>query len=386
MNRTVVICTGQPGAGRDEYLQALESSHEFHYYHLFDYIVEEAEKRGFTLNKLNVLDFYDSKPGTLESFRASALRRITEEIKKKDGVHIISTPYHFEWKGKSYEGLRHDEVKALNPDMFLVVIDDLIRVRERLKMDPQWREYNFTLVELAQWRRAEVMGVYELSRAFTPHKEFYLVAREHGVELLSDLIFNRHKKKVYLSHPITGETEEFFRKVRRFAEALQPYYTVFDPYMIKDWDMVEIWRRMKNEALRRGRDLPEKISIVIRYADGPRKYELEYWDIETAIKNIRAQIIDTDYKIIESCQYVIVYHPREQLSAGVVSEMIQAKGMAKFVYVFYPFEPSPFFEWYSTKIFSKEEEIIRFLREIAGRDERMEKPGDPPRMGSSSMS
>jgi len=368
LSKTVVICTGQPGAGRDEHLQALRSRREFHYYHLFDYIVEEAEKKGFTLNKLNVLDFYDSKPGTLEAFRASALRRIIEEIKKKDGVHIISTPYHFEWKGKSYEGLRQEEVKTLDPDMFLVIIDDLIRVKERLKRDPQWKEYDFTLVELAQWRRAEIMGVYNLSRIFIPHKEYYIVAKEHGTELLENLIFNRHKKKIYLSHPITGEDESFFKNVRRFAESLQPYYTVFDPYMIKDWDMVEAWRRVRNEALIKGKEVPEKIYVTIEYTEGPRRYKLDYWDIETAIKNIRAQIIDTDYKIIESCHYVIVYHPREQLSAGVMSEMIQAKGMAKFVYVFYPFEPSPFFEWYSTKIFSKEEELIRFLREIAGKE------------------
>ena len=368
MNRTVVICTGQPGAGRDEYLQALRSHQDFHYYHLFDYIVEEAEKRGFTLNKLNVLDFYDSKPGALESFRASALKRIIDDIRKKNGVHVISTPYHFEWKGKSYEGLRLDEVKTLNPDMFLVIIDDLIRVRERLKRDPQWREYNFTLVELAQWRRAEITGVYDLSRSFAPHKEFYIVAREHGIELLRDLIFNRNKKKVYLSHPITGEDEQFFKKVRKFAESLKSHYTIFDPSMIKDWDVVETWRRIRNEALTRSGGLPEKIDVTIEYEEGSRRYELESWDIETAIKNIRAQIIDTDYKIIESCHYVIVYHPREQISAGVMSEMIQAKGMAKFVYVFYPFEPSPFFEWYSTKIFPEESEMIRFLKEIAGKE------------------
>ena len=368
MSRTVVICNGQPGAGRDEYLEELRAQRGFHYYHLFDYIVEEAEKQGFTLNKLNVLDFYDSKPGKLEAFRASALKRIIGEIRKKDGVHVISTPYHFEWKGKSYEGLRREEVEALDPDMFLVIIDDLARIRERLKKDPQWREYDFTLVELAQWRRAEIMGVYSLAHAFTPHKEFYLVAKEHGIPLLRDLIFNRHKKKVYLSHPITGEGESFFKKVREFTESIQQYYTVFDPYMIKDWDMVEAWRRVRNAALTESREVPEKINVVIEYADGARRYELESWDIETAIKNIRAQIIDTDYKIIESCHYVVVYHPREQVSAGVMSEMIQAKGMAKFVYVFYPFEPSPFFEWYSTKIFLKENELINFLKEIAGRE------------------
>ncbi|MCW4020462.1 MAG: ATP-binding protein [Candidatus Bathyarchaeota archaeon] len=368
MSKVVVICTGQPGAGRDEYLQELRSRRDFFYYHLFEYIVEEAEKQGYTLNKLNVLDFYDSKPGILEAFRAQALKKIIAEIGKRDGVHVISTPYHFEWKGKSYEGLEDREVKALDPEIFLVVIDDLIRVRERLREDPQWKEHNFTLIELSQWRREEVMGVYNLSRRFTSNKEFYMVAKEHGLDLLQDLIFNRHKKKVYLSHPITGEASDFFKNVRRFAESLQQYYTIFDPYMIKDWDMVETWRRVRNEAMMEGKDLPEKIEVTIEYSDGPRRYEVDSWDIEAAIKNLRAQVIDTDYKTIESCHYVVAYHPREPLSAGVVSEMIQAKGMAKFVYVFYPFEPSPFFEWYSTKIFPNEDEIIKFLKGTAGKE------------------
>lgn len=359
--RVVVVCAGQPGSERDEYLQELNEKREFFYYHLFDYIVEEASRDGYVLSKLNVLDFYDSKPDKLEAFRAQAIRRIIEEIKERNGVHIISTPFHFEWKGKSYKGLREDEVKALNPDLFLLIIDDLIRVRERLKMDDQWRDHNFTLVELAQWRREEIMGVHSLSHGFVPHKEFYLAAREHGVGLLEDLVFNRHKKKVYLSHPITGESEDFFEEVSRFAHHLRPYYTVFDPSMIKDWAIVEAWRQVRNET-RGKREMPRKIKVRIEYSDGLKEYEIDAWDIEAAIKNIRAQIIDIDYRIIESCYCVVAYHSREQISTGVICEMVEAKSLAKFVYVYYPFEPSPFFEWYSTKIFVEEEKILDFLK------------------------
>jgi adenylate kinase len=364
----VVICTGQPGTGRDEYLKELQEKHDFHYYHLFEYIVEEAEKQGYKLNKLNVLDFYDSKPTQLEDFRAQALKRITVEIGEKDGVHVISTPYHFEWKGKSYEGLAENEIKILNPDLFLVIIDDLVRVRERLRRDLQWREHDFTLIELSQWRREEILRVYNLSRVFTPHKEFYIVAREHGTGLLEDLIFNRYKKKVYLSHPITGEGLDFFMKVRQFAAALQIDYTVFDPYMIKDWEIVETWRTVRNEALTKGREVPEKIDVAIEYSDGLRKYKVDSWDVETAINNLRAQVIDIDYKIIESGSYVVAYHPREQISAGVLCEMVQAKALAKFVYVYYPYEPSPFFEWYATKIFSEDDEMVNFLKKIAEKE------------------
>lgn len=364
VKKAVVICTSQPGTGRDQYLKKLRKKRDFLYYHLFDYIVNEAEKEGYVLSTQNVLDFYDSKPAKLESFRTKALAKIIQEIKEKEGIHVISTPYHFEWKGKSYTGLREDEVKTLNPDLFLVIIDDIIRVKDRLKKDPQWGEHKFTLVELAQWRRDEIKGVYDLSRKFIPYKEFYLVARENEIEFLEELIFMRNKRKVYLSHPITGESVDFFKKIRRFASILQPYYTLFDPYMIKDWEMVETWRNVRNKAIREGKETPQTIKVSIAYAEGKKDYELESWDIEAAIKNLRAQVIDIDYKIIESCNSVFAYHPREQLSAGVMCEMVYAMSLAKFVYAYYPYEPSPFFEWYTTKIFFDEKRMVKYLKDI----------------------
>ena len=78
-DKAVVICTGQPGTGRDLLLRKLGEKQDFFHHHLFDYIVKEAEKEGYTLNKRNVLDFYDGKPDKLEAFRAEALKRIINE-------------------------------------------------------------------------------------------------------------------------------------------------------------------------------------------------------------------------------------------------------------------------------------------------------------------
>ena len=356
-SNTVVVCTGAPGNGRDEILLKMKERARFHYHHLFDYIVEEARLGGLTLTKLNILDFYDSRPEKMEDYRRSAIERIIEEIEGREGTHIISTPLHFEWKGRRFRGLRREEVETLDPDLFVIIIDDIIRVRERLSQDPQWREHKFTLGEIANWRREEVSGVYELAKGFTPIKEIQLVAYGNGEELLGEIIFKRRKKKVYLSHPITGEDEAFFRKVQRFASTISDHYVVFDPYTIKDWNIVDAWRSMLNEAHERGLERPPRFSLTIEYADGPRRYELDSSEVEAAIKNIRFQIIDTDYKIIENCSAVVVYHPRESISAGVMCEMVYAKSLAKIVYVYYPYEPSPFFEWYSTMLFQDEKEL-----------------------------
>jgi hypothetical protein len=132
--------------------------------------------------------------------------------------------------------------------------------------------------------------------------------------------------------------------------------------------MVETWRNVRNKAMREGKDTPKTIHVSIDYAEGTKEYELDSWDIEAAIKNLRAQIIDIDYKIIESCYSTIAYHPREQLSAGVMCEMVYSMSLAKFVYTYYPYEPSPFFEWYTTKFFSNEKRMINYLIESGKKD------------------
>ena len=360
-NNTVVVCTGAPGNGRDEILMGMKEDASFHYYHLFDYIVDEARLEVLTLTKLNILDFYDSQPEKMENYRRTAIHRITKEIEGKGGIHIISTPLHFEWKGNRFTGLRKEEIETLDPDLFVVIIDDIIRVRERLSKDPQWGEHKFTLGEIANWRREEVWGVYELARGFAPAKEIQLVALENGADFLNEIIFRRRKKKVYLSHPITGEGEDFFKKVQGFAATISDYYIVFDPYMMKDWSIVEAWRRMINEAKDKGLEIPSQFTFSIEYADGVKSCVCDTAEVESAIKNIRFQIIDTDYKIIENASSVVVYHPRESVSAGVMCEMVYAKALAKMVYVYYPYEPSPFFEWYSTRIFQDEKEFRDFV-------------------------
>ena len=359
--RRVIICTGPPGNGRDELLLQMRKRTGFNYYHMFEYIVEEARLRGTNLTKLNILDFYDSSPDRMEQFHKAAVDKISRDIDKRGGVNIVSTPYHFEWKGNRFQGLHDDEVKTLNPDLFVIVFDDILRVRERLEKDTQWQEHRFTLGEIANWRREEISGVYGLARQFTPRKEIQLVAYENGPDFLREIVFDRGKDKVYLSHPITGEGEEFFRKITRFADSLSEYYVIFDPYMIKDWNIAEAWRAAVNQAIERGEPRPSKLRFSMTYRDGTIEKELDSLELEAAIKNLRFQIIDTDYKIIENSAMVVVYHPRESVSAGVMCEMVYAKSLAKLVYVYYPYEPSPFFEWYATRIFTDEGELKDFL-------------------------
>ncbi len=359
--KRVIIFNGPPGNGRDEMIRELKGIASFGYHHLFEYIVEEAKQDNTHLTKINILDFYDSQPDKMEQYRLKAIQRINHEINRNGGVHVISTPVHFEWKGNRFQGLTEEDVQLLNPNMFIIVFDDIVRVRDRLSQDTQWQDHKYTLGEIANWRREEVNGVYRLAESFTPKRKIQLVAFENDAKLVRDLIYKPSKETVYLSHPITGEGADFFTKITKFLESLDEYYVLYDPYLIKDWDIVEQWRDAVNETIDSREEMPDTFTFRMTYKDGPMEAEFDIKEVETAIKNLRFQIIDSDYKIIENSDLVVVYHPRKSISAGVMCEMVYAKGLAKLVYAYYPYEPSPFFEWYATRIFTDADEMRDFL-------------------------
>jgi adenylate kinase len=359
--KRVIIFNGPPGNGRDSIIRELKKIARFGYHHLFEYIVEEAKLDNTNLTKINILDFYDSQPEKMEQYRLKAIQKINYEINKNGGIHIISTPVHFEWKGNRFQGLKVEDVQLLNPDMFIIIFDDIVRVRDRLSKDPQWQDHKYTLGEIANWRREEVNGVYRLADAFIPKRRIQLVAFENEAELVRDIIYKPSKETVYLSHPITGEGQDFFSKITKFLDSLSEYYVLYDPFLIKDWDIVEQWREAVNQTIDAREAMPDTFTFKMTYKDGPVEAEFDIKEVEIAIKNLRFQIIDSDYKIIENSDLVVVYHPRKSISAGVMCEMVYAKALAKLVYAYYPYEPSPFFEWYATRIFTDADEMRDFL-------------------------
>jgi len=358
-----VLCTGPPSSGRDNYIEELcklaeSSKKSIRCYHLFDFIVKEAELKGYSLNKLNILDFFLNNPEKMLDFRMNAVKKVGEEMKNKNQVHIISTPYFFEWKGESLTGLSGEEVKILDPSIFAVIIDDVVRVKEELGKDPQWRGHKFTLSEIAKWRREEIKGIFIFAHSFVPPRERYVIAREHDVRVLFDLIFNREKKTVYLSYPITGVDPDTVKEERAIAQELSEFFVIFDPLTIHDWAIVAHWKSIADK----GPEKPETIKCTIEYATGKKTFSCNSREVEYAIKDIRRQIVDRDYKLIDSSDYVFVYHPRESISAGVMCEMMHAKIEGKMVYAMYPFEPSPFFEHYANRIFKNKEEFLGFVK------------------------
>ncbi len=284
---------------------------------------------------------------------------IKKEIEASDKrYHIVSTPavfYHLD--DTRINGLTEELLCILQPEVIIAFIDDLIEMKKRLRDDEYWGEAfgseGAPLDFLSRWRWESVTFLRSMfEQHFLPStekkndsefiKDFYIYARQHDVSVLEKIIYERkNTPKLYLSYHITKikdlENEEvremLLNRVKKFKNKLNKSFIVFDPYTIKDWDIVSKY----DEAIKKG---VNEIEL-----DGLR---LDIKEVERAIDSIRMQIIKRDLWMIDSANAIVVYHLDTEASAGVMTEIVHADSKRMPIFGIFPYgkRPSPFLEYF----------------------------------------
>ena len=378
--KEVILVTGPPLNGRDEYLEmALEKADEkeYSYYHVFDYIREVGKESGVKITRKNVLDFAISHQDLMNEIRDKAFERIRKEIDESEKrIHIVSTPSLFRWGSGSVIGFTSSNIKLLKPDRVIILLDDVLSVRRRIINDPEWFERfgknpeNIKLTTLVMWREDAINHVktlvHELKREGVEVRYVLQFGIRHPPEVFLDLLFRENEKPlVYLSYPMTGHEEEYYHRVRGFYNKLSEHFTVLDPGALDDWWVVAEYDAQVNEN-------PAVKRIRIKHLlDGEEVEELEREDIEQATDILRRQLVERDFNLVDVSKAIAVYHYAEGVSAGVISEMAEAYRTLAAIYLYYPFDrrPSPFMEFYGMQnpsrrtMFKDEDEMIRAMVE-----------------------
>ncbi|ACS34327.1 P-loop NTPase family protein [Thermococcus gammatolerans] len=378
MEGEVILLTGPPLNGRDEYLsEALEkaSGESYAYYHVFEYLREVGKERGVKITRKNVLDFAINHQDLMNEIRDEAFERIRKEIDGSDRkFHLVSTPSLFRWGSGSVIGFTLSNLKLLKPDRVIIVLDDVLSVRRRIINDPEWFERfgndpdNIKLTTLVMWREDAINHVktlvHELKKEGVNVRYVLQFGIRHPPEVFLDLIFREKEKPlVYLSYPMTGHEEEYYHRVRGFYDKLSEHFTVLDPGALDDWWVVAEYDNQvaKNPDVRRIR--------IKHLLDGNEVDELEREDIEQATEILRRQLVERDFNLVDVSRAIAVYHYAEGVSAGVISEMAEAYRTLAAIYLYYPFKrrPSPFMEFYGMQnpsrrtMFRDEDEMIRAM-------------------------
>ncbi len=382
--RRVVLVTGPPLNGRDEYVgKALRLANgngdRFRYYHVFDYIREAGKERGVRITRKNVLDFAISHQDIMNDIRDQAFSRIESEVREcedDETLHIVSTPSLFRWGSGSVIGFTLSNLKLLRPDRVVIMLDDILSVRRRIIRDREWFERfgsdprKIRLTTLVMWREDAINHVktlvHELKREGVNVRYVLQFGIRHPPTVFLNLMLHEYDKPlVYLSYPMTGHEREYYSRVRRFYDKLSEHFTVLDPGALDDWWVVAEYDAQVNAD-------PSVRSIRIKHLlDGEEVDEIEREDIEHATDILRRQLVERDFNLVDVSKAIAVYHYAEGVSAGVISEMAEAYRTLAAVYLYYPFRrrPSPFMEFYGMQnpsrrtMFRDEDEMIKAMVE-----------------------
>jgi len=345
--KKVVLITGTTDSGRDEYVEKAlplleEKRYSVGYYRVIHYMQDSAKKNG--IGDLET-EFYRLPKDKLDKIRNASFRRIAKDIhKSRKRLIVVSTPDvtpvtpNEDYPTGMVECLNLKHMRLLNPDLTLVFIDDLLRMRRSMRRNPCRKSMLLTLKELAQLR-ARAVQVVEEGISQLPNKDWLIFAREHPTDRFIDLLVGK-KKRLYVSYHITGTRG--FKDITRFMNKLSKNFVCIDPDTIKDWEIVKAYDRAREKGRR------DKISIHLEYRSGNTTFtSISMGEIEGAIAPMRAQIVHRDFCLILSTHATVIYHRAAIPSYGIMGEIIHATRIAlRRVYVLYPFirRPSPFFE------------------------------------------
>src|SRR5438874_8447364 len=222
------IVTGQVGVDKGPYLEAVK---------------QLALKQGFDLEVCHVgAMMYKEAPDVpkgrilnLPISRLNTLRRaVFKEILKAADQHehlLVNSHATFRWRHGLFAAFDFDQIKAFNADLYVTMLDNAESVHQRLSRD---HDTDHTLKDLIVWREEEVLATEILANITRGYGNFFMVSRGRNVppvQTIYRLMFERHRKKVYLSFPMSHvmDLPKTLDEIIQFKTTINEHFTTFDP-------------------------------------------------------------------------------------------------------------------------------------------------------------
>lgn len=364
MGSLISFVTGISGSGRLSLLNEVRKlNSSLNIIDIGSKMYEKSDELGILIPNGKILDM---DPLALDYLRAATFEdvlRDIEAIKKEGGVASISTHVCFRWKKHLISAFNFHYVNSLNPDVYVNILDNAHNIYVNLQHNRAWKD-RLSLKEILIWRDEEAFITRMLAEY--QKKPFYLFPRREDPEMLERILFKveRAKKmgekaplKAYLSYPIThvkGNPEIMKAKDETKQRLKDAGIIVFDPISIEDSILID----MAHEAMSQGR---ESVEIEVDDKHG----EIHVSEIMAAVGDIKDQIVVRDYQLINQSDIIVVFYPTKTLSPGVLSEIKYGYTHNKEVYAIFPFEESsPFFEYYTTRLFKDVDSLVEYLEEV----------------------
>ncbi len=351
-----IVVTGISGAGRGSYLSEVEGlaradGRSIRIFETGDMMFETAKKLGIEIPEDKILDL---SPSTLNFLRTTVFEQIIRESKEVEDI-VISTHACFRWKKHIIQAFDFHYLDQIRPDVYVSIIDSITSIRARQEMTSQWRG-QLSMKDILVWRDEEVFVTKSI--ADFQRRTFYIIPRDEPPETLFRLLYRPGTRKAYLSYPMThtGTDEEDVKRKDAFRDRLRDAgMVVFDPISIGDGELLAFLADARSKGER-----------TIAYSKGRTTVKFDIKEAEEVSDDVNDQIVARDYQLIDQSDMIVVYYFLPVMSPGVLSEMTYGFTNKKNVYAVFKGQESPFFRYYSTKIFQDEDALLGYLKEKAG--------------------
>ncbi len=352
----VIVVTGMVGLDKKSYLAkvcqlAAARGREIALFNVGDMMYAEAPD----ISPGKILDILLKR---LHLLRRSVFKDIITKAKKAPNL-IVNTHATFRWRHGLFPAVDFDQMRQLNADTFICLIDSVAALHGRLLSE---HASVHTLKDLIVWREEEIISTEMLCKGINEKTPFYCLARggtEETVETFYRLLFEPKIKRVYISYPMTAvvDFEDVKKEIAVFRQTMKQHFTCFDPGDLEE----SFLPRQALQAAEEGRDFLEASA-------GDSLIRLDLDQIRQIERDIYSQTYARDFLLIDQAEMIISFIPtlpdgRAAISSGVERELQHAHEAAKEVYVIWPAKqtPSVFVTQTATKVFSGIEKALEFF-------------------------
>lgn len=353
----IVVVTGMVGIDKKQYLQKVCSiaeiaGHNVTLFNLGDRMYAEAPD----IAPGRILDIPLKR---LHLLRRSVLKDIIAKS-KQGGNFIINTHATFRWRHGLFPSFDFDQMRQLNADMYVCLVDGVDSLHYRLVSD---HPMNHTLKDLLVWREEEILATELMQQGVNDKADIYCFARGAGddtAETFYRLMFEQERKRAYLSFPMTHvmDQPDIIAGIGQFRERMKEAFTCFDPGDLEEAYLPSYAR----DAIAGGKD-----SIELDTLGNKVKFNAE--EILGIESDINSQIYTRDFALIDQADMIISFIPpfsdgRPAISSGVERELQHAHEAAKEVYVIWTakHDPSVFITQTATKVFRNADDATEYFK------------------------
>jgi adenylate kinase len=347
----IIVVTGMVGLSKKGYLER---------------VCQYARQRGREIDLRSVGDMMyteapDVTPGKILDISLKRLHSLRRSVFKDIIIRagqvpnlIVNTHATFRWRHGLFPAVDFDQMRQLNADMYICLIDGVVAMHLRL-LEKHALEHS--LKDLIVWREEEIISTEMLCKGIDDKIPFYCLARgsrQETTETFYRLLFQRRLKRVYLSFPMTAVTKE----IDDFRSLMKRLFICFDPGDLEEAHLPVLAK----EARQQGLDFIEVAAL-----GQPVRLGVE--EVVQIEHDINSQIYARDFLLIDQADMIVSFVPalpdgRAAISSGVERELQHAHEAAKEVYVIWTARqvPSIFVTQTATAVFPSVAEAVKFFQ------------------------